>query len=94
MAYIYINARPKRWRITSSYRALKAMERLAEIRDLGYSGPTGVHEGVGVRINFVLNLTFASQEDKDAYESNPSYAYFLRKVKRYSKRKGFKLLAE
>ena len=88
---IYINVRPKRWRITKSYGELKALERLSYFRKLGNT-LNGVHEGVGVGGSFVLHIIFASQADKEAYEQDSSYKYFLRKLQRHSKRGGFQLL--
>ena len=88
---IYINVKPKRWRVTHSYRALKALQNLSDYNELGDTS-AGVHEGIGTRINFVLHVIFASQEEKETYEQNESYKYFLRKLKRYSMRGGFKLI--
>ncbi len=88
---IYIDITPKRWRITSSYRVLCALQRLSQIRKLGYV-PYGIHDGIGTRTSFVFHLVFASPEDKEAYEQDNSYTYLLRKLKRYSKRGGFVFL--
>ncbi len=89
---IYIDIKPKRWRITQSYRALHALEQLSESTKLGYSDP-GVHDGPGIRPHFILHIMFADKVDKIAYEESSPYYYLVRKLKRYSKRGGFKLIA-
>jgi hypothetical protein len=87
---IYINITPKRWCVIRSYRALKALEKLSGFLKLGYT--PGIHDGIGTRTNFVLHIIFASAADREAYEQDGSYEYFLRRLRRYSKRGGFKLL--
>lgn len=87
---IYINITPKRWRISSSYRALRALERLSELRKLGCVFD-GIHDGIGTHPNFVLHVIFASLEDKQAYEQDSMYDYFIHKLKGYSKKGGLKL---
>jgi len=93
MLSIYINIIPKRWRITNSYRALCALERLSKFRKLGYV-PDGIHDGIGTRTNFVLHVIFASLEDKQAYEQDRMYEYSTHKLKRYSKKGGLKLTTQ
>lgn len=90
---IYINVTPKAWRITMSYRAMAALKNLSSFMQLGHV-PFGIHDGIGVRTNFVMQILFANVEDKRAYTADERYKFFIKKLKRDSKRNGLVLLTD
>ena len=86
---LYIAVTPKRWHATRAYRTLLAMNRLSQFEHKGYA-LGGVHPGVVA--DFVLNLSFASVQEKEEYENTDVFPYLLKKLKRYSKRDQLKVL--
>lgn len=89
--YIYIAVTPKRWRISRAYRTLEAMNNLTEYLQMGYA-LNGVHPGIGTHPNFVLNLQFASYEEKEQYENSILFPWLLQNLKKYAKRKQLKVI--
>ena len=89
--YIYIAATPKRWRVRKTYRTLMAMNRLSEFENKGYA-LGGVHPNVGIQTRFVLNLQFASLQEKEEYENTNLFSMLLKDLKRYSKRRELRVL--
>lgn len=68
-----------------------AMNRLSEFEHKGYA-LGGVHPNVGIQTRFVLNLQFASQQEKEEYENTNLFSMLLKDLKRYSKRSELKVL--
>jgi hypothetical protein len=68
------------------------MNRLSQLDHKGFA-VGGVHPGTGVRRNFVLNLQFASQEEKQEYQNTDIFPVLLSKLKKYAKGDNFKVLS-
>jgi hypothetical protein len=67
------------------------MNRLSEFEHKGYA-LGGVHPNVGIQTRFVLNLQFASQQEKEEYESTNMFTVLLKDLQKYSKRRELKVL--
>ena len=86
---LYIAVTPKRWHVARAYRTLLVMNRLSQFEHKGYALGV-VHPGVAA--DLVLNLNFASVQEKEEYENTNLFPYLLKKLKRYSKRDQLKVL--